>query len=184
MRRGFKTEANDYAREFREELELAMTGPLCPWKLAKYLEIPVITLSSLEPLAPREVRFLLRRGRDYFSAVTLFGGTRRAILHNDGNAKTRQAADIAHELAHAILGHPPIRAFGEDGKRVINDEYEEEARWLGPALLVSEEAAVAIARSGRSIEEAANEFRVSPAILRMRLNVTGAYRRVSRRRGA
>ena len=34
MRRGFKTQANQIAREVRGELGLGPTDPLDPWKLA------------------------------------------------------------------------------------------------------------------------------------------------------
>jgi Zn-dependent peptidase ImmA (M78 family) len=182
LRRGFKSEANEYAREYREELELPHWNPLCPWALAKHLGIPVLRLSFLKSGARAEVEYLMRNGRDYFSAVTVFSGFRRAILHNDGNAKTRQAADIAHEIAHAVLGHPPESLFDETGKRKINARVEAEAKWLGPALLVSEEAALLIARSGRSVAEAAEEYGVSEALMQMRLNVTGARRRTTQRR--
>jgi Zn-dependent peptidase ImmA (M78 family) len=182
LRRGFKAEANEYARELRAELDLRSWSPLCPWALAKHLAIPVIRLSSLQGKARMEVAYLLRNGRDYFSAVTVFDGYRRAILHNDGNAKTRQTADIAHELAHAILGHPPEQVFGHNTARQVNRRAEAEASWLGPALLISDEAAVLIARARRSLSEAAAEYGVSESLLRMRLNVTGARRRAQRRR--
>lgn len=182
LRRGFKAEANAYAREFREELDLTATDPLCPWQLAEHLCIPVIALSSLKSFAPTEVRYLLRQGREFFSAVTVGSGYRRGILHNDGNAPTRQVADLAHEIAHAVLGHPVLPAFDLDGKRTINHQHEEEAKWLGPALLISEECALAVARSNDPIESAAKRYGVSPALMRMRLNVTGALRRVGAKR--
>jgi Zn-dependent peptidase ImmA (M78 family) len=139
-------------------------------------------LSVLRLGARAEVDYLMRNGRDYFSAVTVFGGPRRAILHNDGNARTRQAADIAHEIAHAVLGHPPEFLLSDDGGRRINKVAEAEAEWLGPALLVSEEAAVRVAKSGLSATEAAVEYGVSPVLMQMRLNVTGAPKRARRGR--
>ena len=75
-----------------------------------------------------------------------------------------------------------IPAFSGNGKRSINEEHEEEAKWLGPALLVSEEAALRIARGKIPIDAVAAEFGVSAALLRMRLNVTGAQKRAARRR--
>jgi hypothetical protein len=42
LRRGFKTEANDIAREIRGELGLRDVEPLDPWKLAAALEVRVI----------------------------------------------------------------------------------------------------------------------------------------------
>lgn len=120
LRRGFKTEADEYSREFRKELSLAAHAPLCPWQLANHLEIPVVQLSDLAADSPTSIRYLLSRGKDYFSAVTVFLGPRRVVLHNDGNAKSRQASDIAHELAHAILMHPPMPPFNSRGMRTVD----------------------------------------------------------------
>ena len=182
LRRGFKKEANEYAREFRVELGLQDWSPLCPWTLAGHLEIPLLGLSDLRGKARVDVEYLMKHGRDFFSAVTVFSGVKRAILHNDANARTRQAADISHEIAHAVLGHSPEELFDGNGKRPINAIAEEEAKWLGPALLVSEEAALLVAKSGRPVAEAAEEYGVSVPLMRMRLNVTGAVRRIAGRR--
>lgn len=179
LRRGFKTEADAHARELRAELHLLKHAPLCPWKLARHLAIPIIPLSALRPFAPEAVRTLLGPGRGFFSAVTVFGGRHgcvRLVCHNDGHAKTRQAADISHELSHAILGHPPTRPFEGD------DVAEEEAKWLGPALLVSQEAAMHVAFHNLSVESAAGVYGVSEDLMRMRLNVTGALKRAGRSR--
>ena len=54
-RRGFKAEADAYARNLRAEMQLRAIDPLCPWKLADYLGIDVVNLSSLRLLAPAEV---------------------------------------------------------------------------------------------------------------------------------
>src|SRR5438046_1606223 len=49
---------------------------------------------------------------------------------------------------------------------------------LGAARLISEEAALGIARSRQAIAEAARMYRVSQAMMTFRLNVTAAQRRV------
>ncbi len=59
-----------------------------------------------------------------------------------------------------------------------------ETNWLGPALLVSEEAAIHIAVQGMEINLASDRYGASPQLVRMRLNVTGATIRVARRRVA
>lgn len=185
LRRGFKSEANAYAREFRAELGLSVSAPLCPWALARHLEVPIVPLSHLRRSASDAVRYLMTLGRESFHAVTVGHGphgTRRTILHNDGNALTRQASDIAHELSHVILGHPLDTPFDRDGNRCYNQEFEAEARWMGPALLVSEEAALAIVREGISVVEAAARYKVSHDLIDMRLNVTGARKRGRYRR--
>src|SRR5689334_8571553 len=110
LRRGFKAEANAHAVALRSELRLEAHAPLCPWRLADYLELPVIPLSALRQYEPDGVRYLAGSGRDLFSAVTIFvgrHGRKRVVVHNDSHARPRQAANLAHELGHAILCHPP-----------------------------------------------------------------------------
>jgi Zn-dependent peptidase ImmA (M78 family) len=97
---------------------------------------------------------------------------------NDRHSKRRQASDLAHELAHALQQHPPGQALNQYGCRIWPKEAEAEADWLAPALLVSEEAAVSIVRRGLQLSEAAEEYGVSEDLMRFRLNMTGANRRV------
>lgn len=184
-RRGFKTEANWYSRAFREELGLQAHSPLCPFKLADHLALPVMPLSKFKEAQPHVVAFLMgRRGADYFSAVTIFPNGYRAIIHNDAHDEVRQNANVAHEVSHAVLQHPPMEPFTEARIRNINKDFEDEASWMGPALLVSEEAALSIARRGISVSQAAVEYGVSTQLMRMRLSVTKAHFRVSRGRAA
>lgn len=180
LRRGFKKEANDYAREFREELLLSAHEPLCPWLLAKHLEIPVLELTFFESFNPEATQTLTGEAQNQFSAVSIFSGRRRVVIHNDAHHPHRQAANLAHELGHAILLHPPTPPFTDDGERNYSSEIkklEEEANWLGPALLISEEAALHIYRSQMPIDEASQTYGVSEQLINMRINVTGAKKR-------
>lgn len=185
LRRGFKADANWYSRAFRKELKLDLDAPLCPFTLADHLALPVHKLSVFKAEAPHAVAFLLaKRGSKYFSAVTIFPDDRRVIIHNDAHDIVRQHANLAHEISHAVLQHPPLAPFTEAGIRNINEEFEEEASWMGPALLVSEEAALSVARRGISLAQASAEYGVSTQLMRMRLGVTKALYRVSRSRAA
>jgi hypothetical protein len=178
LRRGFKAEANAHSLALRRELELQHHAPLSPWRLAEFLEVPVIPLSDLAPRAPAGVKHLLGKGQECFSAVTIFvgrHGRRRAIFHNDSHSMARQAANLAHELAHAILGHAPTPHFQ------IHSVEEEEAKWLGPTLLIPNEAALHIVESKMSMDSAAELYGVSRRLLEMRLNVSGARIRLARR---
>src|SRR5688500_2771596 len=122
-RRGFKTEANWYARQMRGELGLAVYGPLCPWKLAEHLGFPVLALSAFEAAAEEAVIYLRSSaGQKDFSAITLFDGPVRWIIHNDAHDRKRQAANIAHELAHGLLLHPPKPPFDSNGSRQYDAE--------------------------------------------------------------
>lgn len=176
---GFKAEANRISIGMRRELGLESHSPLCPWSLAEHLAIPVISLGKLgqeNPDIRRHVDFLTTVESGVFSAVTVFHGSYRLIVHNDGHKPNRQRANIAHELAHALLHHPPHPPFCKHGMRVYNRQLEDEANWLGPALLVSNEAAHWAVSSGLTGEEAARHFGVSKYLMRFRLNKSGALR--------
>jgi Zn-dependent peptidase ImmA (M78 family) len=180
FRRGFKTEANSLARSVRSELGLPFEAPLNPWRLAEHLEIPIIALSDMRDFAALAATYFSSVGESEFSAVTVFEGTRRIILHNDSHSLGRQASDLAHELAHGMLLHSPGPALDEKGCRNWNKEMEDEADWLSGALLISEEAALSIIRRNMSVADAAVFYGVSEKLVKWRLQVTGAYARVIR----
>ncbi len=136
LRRGFKTEANQIAREVRAELGLCLVDPLDPWALARHLAIPVVPLSHFRGAAAEAVHHFHRVDRGAFSAVTVSDGSRRLIVYNDGHSLGRRASDLAHELAHALLLHRPGPALDHRGCRRWNGEQEEEASWLAGALLI------------------------------------------------
>lgn len=186
LRRGFKAEANWYARDCRRNLGLAPHAPLCPWQLAAHLGFPLVPLTAYEADLPRKAVAYFRSatGQKAFSAITLFSGSARLIIYNDAHSRKRQAADIMHELAHGLLLHPPKPPFNALGSRHYDRDREDEANWLGPALLVSDEAALAIVEAGLSVVEASDQYGASTDLVRMRLNVSGAALRVARRRAA
>ena len=104
------------------------------------------------------------------------------MVHNDAHSPGRQASDLSHELSHGLLLHPPAPAFDAGGCRNWDPVLEGEAQYLAGALLITEEAALQIARSGLSLDAAAVRFGVSSAMVQYRINVTGARQRVSRAR--
>jgi Zn-dependent peptidase ImmA (M78 family) len=182
-RYGFKTEANDIAREIRRELGLRPLDPLDPLALADWLEIPIIPLSEFTDTAPG-VAHLLKVEQEVFSAVTVFRGTRRTIVHNDAHLFGRQNSNLAHELSHGLLHHPPTPALDNKGCRIWNQDVEDEAQWLAGAILITEDAALSIVRRRLPSAAAAAEFQVSEKMIQFRINVTGARARVERMRRA
>lgn len=149
MRRGFKAEAEAYSQELRAELRIQPYMPLCPWKLAEHLAIPVLALSDFAKQEPKAVTHLCGKGKSAFSAVTVFYTPySRVIVHNDKHNPYRQTSNIAHELAHGILGHPPTPPLNEQGCRHYDKAIEDEATWLGATLLVPRPAALHIVTSG------------------------------------
>lgn len=179
LRRGFKAEANGWARELRSELGLRPIDPLCPWKLCEFLEIPLIPLNRFAVANPLQVGYLYGdKGQKEFSAVTLMEGRRRIVIYNDAHERKRQASDLAHEAAHALLHHPTHALLNAQGNRHYEREIEEEASWLGPALLISDEAAVHIA-AHMTVAEASDHYSASREVVLMRVNVCGARKRVA-----
>ena len=181
-RYGFKTEANNLAREVRAELKLGVLDRLEPRNLSTLLKIPIISLTELATDASA-ISYLIKNEPEVFSAMTVFRGSRRVIVHNDGHSAPRQNSNLAHELAHALLLHPPSVAFDSRGCRYWNQDIEDEANWLSGILLVTEEATIAIAIGQLSLHDAAWSLGVSNQMIRFRMNATGANKRVKRARG-
>ena len=182
-RHGFKAVANRFASELREEMGFPIDDPPCPWKLAIHLYIPIIKLSELPDRA--EKQYLTNgKGKAEFSATVCYEGTRSSIINNDVHPVKRQASDIAHELAHVLMGHPPTPPFDETGKREILIEIENEAEWLGPALLMSDHAAVRayklIQSDQYTLRTLSDDWNVTEDVIRMRMNVVGASKRFRR----
>ncbi len=180
LRRGFKSEATALSGEVRSELGLSPVDRLDVWELARLLEIPVITLSSLAEDAPDGVACLTGAEEGAFSAATVFLGQRRLIVHNDSHALGRQRANVAHEMAHGLLLHSPYRALDNLGCRHWDQDVEDEADWLAGVLLVAPESALRVAREDVPLIQAAATYGVSTAMMQWRLNATGALIRVKR----
>lgn len=183
LRRGFKAEAERFAEEFRAELGIRPSHPLDMFLLADHLAIPTLALSQLQgQLSTPNYRCLASESKKQFFAVTLFVGSRRYIVFNDHVAPTRQQSDMAHELSHAILGHPANELTNESGGRHYNKTLEAEAACLSGVLLVPRAAAISIVASNKHPLVAANEFNISHQMMAMRLNQSGAKRIIGYRR--
>ncbi len=183
LRRGFKSEAESYAIEFRRELGIPDAHPLDMFRLANHLDIPTLGLSELESEVSIDCYLKLTKvSKSPFSAVTLFHGVRRSILYNDSHAPTRQQSDMAHELSHAILGHPACELTNQSGGRHYNKDMEDEAACLSGVLLVPKAAAIAVIASNKLPTVAANEFNISLQMMNMRLNQSGAKKIMSYKR--
>ena len=182
LRWGFKSEAAALAKEVRTELGLGRLDRLDPCQLASHLNILVVPLSDFSGTVSGAEHFLSIE-RNAFSALTVFHGHRRMIVHNDSHTEARRNSNLAHELAHALLRHEPAAAVdSKTGCRDWNDSKEEEAQWLAGELLVTSNMALAIARGQLTESQALNRFRVSKRMLNWRINKTGATKRVERER--
>jgi Zn-dependent peptidase ImmA (M78 family) len=181
MRRGFKSEAKAISREVREELGLRATEPLDPHALAEHLAIPVLPLSGVAGCEEASAYFRSVEP-EVFSAVTVFKGRYRTIVHNDAHSPGRQRSNISHELAHGLLNHAPRPVMDDLGCRYWDGDAEDEANYLGAALLVTVEAALSIVRRNLTVEAAAQVYGVSSPLMTWMINDCGARKRVARER--
>jgi len=181
LKRGFLAEANKYALEFRNELQVAPHDPLCPWQLAAHLEIPVIAISKLKMLEEKHHIFFQKSKCPVSAAALPINGMGRGIVYNDHHPKNRQSSSIAHEISHIVLRHDTAQIMHADGTRNFDSALEEEASNLGGILQVPDKAALYILSENIPIPKACDDYKVSPQLMEWRLNKSGARRIVAQR---
>lgn len=175
LRRGFKKEAEELAVELRRELGLVEHAPIDIFALAEHLCIPTVPLSQMAEHATAEsVTHFRDTEPAAFSGITIHNGFRRLILFNDAHADVRLNSTVAHELAHALLGHSASPLTNDLGQRNRDAEIEMEADWLAGAILIPMPAAKKIAFGSATLADAAGRYAVSESMLAYRLRVTGA----------
>jgi Zn-dependent peptidase ImmA (M78 family) len=184
FRRGFKSSSEEASLKIRRKLVLASTAPVDPASIAELLAIPILKPQELSDL-PQDVCSRLQQDHsDAWSAITVSDGKSNLIVLNPTHAQTRLNSSLAHEIAHVILGHEPSVMFlmsqpetvpsqQEVILRTHNREQEDEANWLAGCILLPRDALLHIRRLGLSDDRACSEYRVSPAMLRFRINATG-----------
>jgi hypothetical protein len=184
MRRGFRAQAETISLEQRAEMELGERDRLDPFELARFLGIPVVSFDDCGDamgLGRRE-RIALSALRDRVFALTACAGTRKVIIYNDRNPKTRQVSDIAHEVSHTLLEHEPTPINDPDRYRDHDPELEDQANYLAGALLMPREGALSLMRSGMTCQEVAEHYGVSPQMARWRTTATGVTLQLERAR--
>jgi hypothetical protein len=177
FRRGFKTWAEEIALRVRSKLKLLSADPLDPFQLAGLLSVVVLGPDELCGLPDACRQRLSNDHSENWSAITVANGKHHLIVINKAHAPTRRNSDLAHELAHVILGHEPSMMFASPGSgialRTHNKEQEDEANWLAGSLLLPRDALFSIRRRRLTDEEACQEYGVSLAMLRFRFNASG-----------
>jgi len=147
-----------------------------PWAYAGHLNVVVLEVGALG-LPDAALRQLLERDADSWSAMTLKEGDTLGIVLNTAHAMTRQRSDLMHELAHVELRHVPARVdVSNTGLLLLSDysdEQEQEADWHAAAMLLPRDALVHLRGRGKSAQDIAMHFGVSPALCEWRLRMTG-----------
>lgn len=185
MRRGFKADAERRSAAARQALGLSAMAKLCPWEYADQLGVIVYDVSDLD-LPAKDAQQLLVNDPDSWDGMTLFEEGVHLIVLNTARPQTRRTATLMHELAHISLGHVPAEInVSPSGLVLVSDysaEQEEEADWLGAALLLPEAALMKYRGQGMSPEAIAHIFGVSAQLCHWRCRMTGVEKRLSFRR--
>ena len=174
---GFKASANRIAIGLRRQLGVASEAPINVDTLAAYLGISVVPLSVFQEGCAEQVTQLTKHNGGEFSASLIsFGDGRRMVIVNDDHSPARQNSDIAHEIGHTLLAHPLEVLSSMIGCRDFDPDLEDEATHFASYLLVPNEAAWSIFKSGMDMEIAQTTYGVSRQMLDWRLNMSGARR--------
>lgn len=183
MRRGFKAHAERTSAAARQALGLAGHAPLEPVDYAAHLNVTILDFAKLE-LPARVVQQLTVVDEESWSAMTLKVGNIFAIVINPVHAMTRQRSDLMHELAHVALDHVPVRVEVSDTGLLLlsdfSDEQEQEADWLGAALLLPRDGLIRHRAARNSTNEIAAFYGVSTALCEWRLRMTGVDAQIRR----
>ena len=120
--------------------------------------------------------------------MTLLEDGVHVVILNSSHANTRRTATLMHEIAHIILEHVPAEVnVAPSGLVLLSDysaEQEDEADWLGAALLLPETALIEYRGCGMSAEAIAQVFGVSGQLCNWRCRMTGVEKRMAFRRRA
>ena len=187
MRRGFKSWSENASSEYRSHLGLDVGDRLEPRDLARHLGVLVRTPHELPGLSRQSIRQLTQVDPESWSAVTVAAGGRNLVILNSAHAQTRQQNSLAHELAHVILNHRPATTSVSEEGILFRDRYdteqEEEADWLGGALLLPRRGLQSVYRRTTSSEEIGHIFGVSTKLVDWRLRMTGILLQAKREGG-
>jgi Zn-dependent peptidase ImmA (M78 family) len=185
VRHGFKAQSERSAALARSALGLKPNTPLDPWEYAKHLKVIVLEFETLS-LSAQTRSQLTVRDPDSWSAMTLQEQGKFIIVLNPRHARTRQRSDLMHELAHIELHHSPARVeVSESGLMLLSDysdEQEQEADWLGAALLLPRDGLLRLRAARKSPAEIAAHYGVSEQLCLWRLRTTGVETQMSRAR--
>ena len=184
MRRGFKVWCERTSHEYRSSLDVRLTDPLDPRRLANLLGVRITTPEAIPSLSRETVSQLTSVDRESWSAVTISHKRKRLVVLNSGQSRARQTSSLAHELAHIVLNHTTDKAVLSDEGFLFRGSYdaaqEEEADWLAGCLLVPREGLLAAGRRSVDHRYLAVRFGVSRDMIAWRLRMTGVSRQQKR----
>ena len=185
FRRGFKSQCERRAVEYRKQLGLHQTAPLSAAALAKHLGVTVWSTKDIAALSANDMRVLNNEQDDSWSALTMRVGTSNLVLFKPVSSTGRRNSVIMHELSHIILGHELAEAcILDDGSLVpgnFSQDQEDEAEAHAGTLLLPRPDLLAIQNSGTPPQLSCERYQVSREMLTWRTRMTGVAYQMRRR---
>src|SRR6266851_6629624 len=168
--------------ELRKLLRLRLDDRLNPWELAPMVGLhvvdPTVAFAALE-VGDRE--HLLGEGKREWSGGVcphpLPDGKLLCIL-NPTHSSRRNKITLMEEIVHAHRKHrPSTLVFEEDGLRFrdYDAKQEEEAYGVGAAALLPWQTFFRRVNAGRTIDDLAEDYDVTPHLVGYRIKITGLY---------
>lgn len=184
--RGFKTWSENVALQYRKEMDLAPTDPIDLWVMAKKLGLVVLQVQEIPGIARKTLDVLIQDDPESWSAITLCYNDANMIVLNPTNNTGRTNSNLAHELAHLLIGHAATRVDVTPDNLLLLRNYdrkqEDEANWLAGCLLLPRPALLHIRKKELEIADAMRHYNVSREMFEYRMRITGVDRQTERRR--
>ena len=183
LRRGFKAEAERLARDVWSAMSLTPNDPMDAIKLAQHMGCMVRPADALVDIAKLEK--LYRIQEDAFFACTFkLPNDRYAVVFNPLMSDTRRNSDVAHEVAHVVLGHrfSRLERLGDVAFLSGDKQQEDEAAWLSGCLLLPRFALIHDLRRGRKPRDIGRSRVLSREMVDYRVRVTGVARQLAAER--
>jgi Zn-dependent peptidase ImmA (M78 family) len=152
--------------------------PLDAIELAHHVRAEVRCADELTSLEKLQTLEELQPG--VFSACTFTIGDRHVIVYSPLASIGRMQSDIAHEVAHIVLGHDmkSVETIGGMSFFTCDPDEEQEANWLAGCLLLPRRLLYIAARRGLDAAAIADTYRVSERMAAYRLRTTGVVRQL------
>lgn len=178
MRRGFKAEAERRAEQIREEMGKRPSDGLDAVELARHVGAEVRCTD--EPTSREKLQTLEDVQPGAFSACTFSIGERRVVVYSPLASPGRTQSDIAHEVAHLILGHSmkSVQKTAGFSFFTCDADEEQEANWLAGCLLLPRRLLYLAAKRGLDSAAIAETYSVSEQMAAFRLRTTGVTRQL------
>jgi Zn-dependent peptidase ImmA (M78 family) len=180
LRRGFKSDAEKIAGQYREAIGLKEHVPLPAHELAKHLGIRILTPLDIPGITNEILDVLVNgSGKNNWSAAIYQKNSKKYIIHNPTHSEVRRESNLMHELAHAVCGHELLGLETAIAECIIplrkyDEAQEAEAEWLGAVLHLPQKALFHYHHIlKKTPDEICAEFKASKEMFRFRMGKSG-----------